>query len=894
MLTTAGAYSKGALELFQANLCGRSPRGFGLQCQRIGAQIIDKFHIDNVLPVVAWLKQSGYSGPVSAGTEQAVCVKALRYNEGCLVGVEGGDVKVVDLEHLKTLIKDAVEGDCLCKKIRAYTIQVPLPNIPTFVVALISSREDESAEDIKAQHLKFIHLLESAEIPLISLGSDGAASEVLAQELLVNAATNYLDFSAPELKVNVRFPLLGASKQPVVAVQDPKHARKTASNQLLSGPCLLAFGQFNINLDQLLILLKTKNCPLGYKDILNTDKQDDGHAYQTFSKQTFKAACSDPECVGLVLYLYIFGKLVDSWLNQRMPHQDRIISSYTVVFFVCKWKVYLPKRQKEPGSLMNLSSNCISHHSICIFEQLGESLLGLIIAHRKRYPNHPLMPWNHGTECCEQIFGWMRVLLPTFTVLDARQVKPKIFAVIKCIMSGYITLPTNENLHSGKYLNIIPIIFAMKLISDLIGYQYNFSRNNIHDYTLILSQYPSNNEIHQLLKVAESWAQELAMFAGITTNNMEAPVDDNVCEQAFGEDQNDVLVSIHKRSCLTYPLESETINVEQALETAAGLTSQHQEADVLMSRITESHEDQVLKDLVNNVMLQIGKSQLLEVNIASSTAPKSLVNTNGTLNTDSMTSDRKLHDSQVQTHHGPERPRVASKDLPVPQYNPDTSHEVMSPSQYSKAVSFYWQSQKDPEYGEARKNCWITHGKRKFHDPTDTQDNTTVTEPEVSGTQARNSQGVDSIGIEYQYQQGGTGEITAKTPLTKDKWVVVVKQDHNTGKHAWVQEAQSPTKLSYVSLEIYCYSPGQTMIQAAHQKDLPNKYTFSHLPAKYIDYLFSPEGDDSGFVMLGTGQYQVPEVFVELIATLPAWQRPFLPKTVKKSGQRRVRKAVEK
>jgi hypothetical protein len=158
----------------------------------------------------------------------------------------------------------------------------------------------------------------------------------------------------------------------------------------------------------------------------------------------------DPDCVGLVLYLYIFGELVDSWLNQSMSHHDRIVSSYTAVFFVRKWKAYLLKRQKEPDGMMNLASNCISHQSIRIFEQLGESLLGLIISHRDRYPDHPLMPWKHGTECCEHIFGWMRVISPTFTVLDARQMMPKIFAVVKSIMSGYITLPMKENLHSGK------------------------------------------------------------------------------------------------------------------------------------------------------------------------------------------------------------------------------------------------------------------------------------------------------------------------------------------------------------------------------------------------------------------------------------------------------------
>lgn len=39
-----------------------------------------------------------------------------------------------------------------CFHIRAYTIQVPLPNIPTYVVALIASRSKEGAQDIADEH----------------------------------------------------------------------------------------------------------------------------------------------------------------------------------------------------------------------------------------------------------------------------------------------------------------------------------------------------------------------------------------------------------------------------------------------------------------------------------------------------------------------------------------------------------------------------------------------------------------------------------------------------------------------------------------------------------------------------------------------------------------------
>lgn len=100
---------------------------------------------------------------------------------------------------------------------------------------------------------------------------------------------------------------------------------------------------------------------------------------------------------------------------------------------------------------MNVNQNGISHQSQKIFIQLGESLIGLIISHCDYYPNYPLCTWNHGTKACEHIFGWMRIISPNFTVLDAHQMMPKIFTVVKSIMIGQIVIPQSDNVQSGVY-----------------------------------------------------------------------------------------------------------------------------------------------------------------------------------------------------------------------------------------------------------------------------------------------------------------------------------------------------------------------------------------------------------------------------------------------------------
>ncbi|EGG09346.1 uncharacterized protein MELLADRAFT_96245 [Melampsora larici-populina 98AG31] len=472
------------------------------------------------------------------------------------------------------------------------------------------------------------------------------------------------------------------------------------------------------------------------------------------------------------------------------------------------------------------------------------------------------MPWKHGTECCEHIFGWMRVISPTFTLLDARQMMPKIFAVIKSVMSGHIVIPNSENLHAGN-----------------------------------------DNKIRDLLKIAESSAQALATFAGIG-DGLSQPLQELVSDQALGEHE-DASVSIHKRSNFDYPFDTSTMSVEQALETAAGLTSDHQEADVAMSHLTEDLEDLALEAPINLIAEQPDPNQLQDPNLNSSSLSKPLVTSDGDLDTARMASERHAHDSQVGNHHGPERPRVVSKDLPTPQYDPDTGHQTLSPSQYSKAILFYWRSQDDPEYGEACQHRWKTLGKRKLCKPTDMQLDTLVN-PDDLDTQFECVKGPGQIGVEQQDQKLGAGAITAKTPITNNKWVVVIKHgyfylgrvlaifEHHSGKHAWVPESSSRAKLSYVSLEIYRYSPGQTTIHAAHQQDLPNEWTFSHLAAKFIVYLYSPQGDDPDFTNLGPGHYRVPDVLVNFISTAPAWQSLFLPKKTKKVYQKLAKKASEK
>lgn len=168
-------------------------------------------------------------------------------------------------------------------------------------------------------------------------------------------------------------------------------------------------------------------------------------------EQTFAASLGKPECFGLSLYIFVMAEMTDAWLNRSISHLERIEMAWTATFFLRRWHNYVSSRKEDDDGMMSLAKNGISSQSRQIFERLGNSLLALMVSHRRFYPDVPLLPWKHGTEAVEHLFGWMRVLLPHFTVLDARELMPKIFIVTRNIMNGKVKMPESESVHRGKY-----------------------------------------------------------------------------------------------------------------------------------------------------------------------------------------------------------------------------------------------------------------------------------------------------------------------------------------------------------------------------------------------------------------------------------------------------------
>ncbi|KAA1138130.1 hypothetical protein PGTUg99_002899 [Puccinia graminis f. sp. tritici] len=435
-------------------------------------------------------------------------------------------------------------------------------------------------------------------------------------ELKKNTTKEYLCFNKIDADVVIQVPLLGELRRPVVAVQDPKHARKTASNQLLSGARCLAFGRFHVNISHLAGLLDGPNLPLYTRDVLNCDKQDDGRAYRTLNADTFEAALRSPQHTGLAIYLFLFGELTDAWLSLSMTHLEQIRSAWTTIFFLRMWHNNL---ENSPSSLMGVDRNGVSRQSYGIFHILGKSLIGLIISHREYYDTVPFLPWKHGTEACEHIFGWMRVIMPNFTVLDARHMLPKVFAVVRQVMSGHIKLSQS--------------------------YKYNFANEKMAESYVHLAKFPTNIQITRELSIAESRAHELAEFAGMTNRS--------VMEYRTGKPSRPVLDPEDSGD----PDKGET-DLGEVMQHAALSTAEQQETKAQFGHIDVEHEHEEISSET-----RISIANLLNPIVpATSTNPGTLLdvgllvtNPDGDqiLNNNLMLEMRQEHDSaNIGSHSG--------------------------------------------------------------------------------------------------------------------------------------------------------------------------------------------------------------------------------------------------
>jgi hypothetical protein len=179
------------------------------------------------------------------------------------------------------------------------------------MIGLVPTKGNSSANHVYAYLKQVLKMCFQANVNVISVGSDGAASEFNAQDLLMTdqEAENFLTFEDQLFGIYFRAPIFNG--RPIIRVQDPKHAKKTARNQLFSGARLLTLGLGTVRYDHIKLLASSPSTVLYQRDVVNVDKQDDGAAYRIFCSQLLDQCCdmipTNSEILPAFVYLFVLG-----------------------------------------------------------------------------------------------------------------------------------------------------------------------------------------------------------------------------------------------------------------------------------------------------------------------------------------------------------------------------------------------------------------------------------------------------------------------------------------------------------------------------------------------------------------------------------------------------------
>lgn len=373
-----------------------------------------------------------------------------------------------------------------------------MPGVPPLLVAAHARDGKESADDLLRLHNEVCEALHARDIHPVSGSADGTETERATQRLIVQSAPSHLCLTIPNdvaaCRIELNIPL-AYGQFPIVMCQDSKHALKTARNNLFSGARLLVLGFFAAFYALVLAIAANPASPIYWRDAWNPDRQDDKAATRLYAGETLEFHMQQaPHEVGLSIYLFIFGELVDAWQNRSLSHQERAKMVMRTRFFLLAWRQHTIEHPYH-----TLATHFISREYYDIAITLCDSLLSLQLVHRRYFMSHPLLPWLHSTEVCEHIFGILRQLKADFTYADLLHLVPKLRVLL---LGAFGDLSAEE-----------------KTAQTAAGYHHTYFRADDLDTFTLMCQ-PSDEDYAELSRSARLEAEQLLAAAGINASAM--------------------------------------------------------------------------------------------------------------------------------------------------------------------------------------------------------------------------------------------------------------------------------------------------------------------------------------------------------------------------------------
>jgi len=212
-----------------------------------------------------------------------------------------------------------------------------LPGMPPLILAAKAIPNSLKAEQLHEYSVNIIKGLVGKNIKVVSYSCDGTETERVVQRLLKEHASDRIKYKIkhpvpgfPDLEIVIAM----IDGQVVIMIQDSKHALKTSRNNLFTGAKLLTVANHVAMYAYARDLAFGPDSPLYHRDVEKTDRQDDNAATRiTTSGAIAYIAKYHPDRLGFIIYLFIFGELVDAYQNRKIPHLERIKMALRAKFF---------------------------------------------------------------------------------------------------------------------------------------------------------------------------------------------------------------------------------------------------------------------------------------------------------------------------------------------------------------------------------------------------------------------------------------------------------------------------------------------------------------------------------------------------------------------------------
>ncbi|KAH6871091.1 hypothetical protein BKA70DRAFT_1489938 [Coprinopsis sp. MPI-PUGE-AT-0042] len=440
------------------------------------------------------ISKLGYEGPLCLSCDDTQLLPALRpfydieKEAWYIIGGEKGPLLLSNPEEFLEIVDKAEVVKA--KKLRLWCLQVPMPGIPTIVIAAMAIPGNVSAPQLVIWQRTLLDGLLSRGLKVVGCAHDGSSLERSIQRTIENdktasSRTITLPHPAehmPPLTISIL--LYGKWKQAMAMLQDSQHGLKTARNNSFSGARLLVLGNYVVIYEHFRRVSEAG--PARRTDAINNDRQDDSAAIRIYSASVLSWIVENyGRWSGTIIYLFIFGELIDAYQNRKIGHCERVKMAMRAYFFIEIWEQFLIKAGYDKRK------HFISKEAADIMHYLIFGLIKLIIIYRDGAVTYPLLPWLLSTEVCEHVFGILRQILPDFTILDFYFMVPKLLVRLR-------ELELFQKFSTGK--------------ERTSGYTHSY--HDCRDIDLaMLSLYPTDSEIEASTK--EAFAEAVSLWTAL-------------------------------------------------------------------------------------------------------------------------------------------------------------------------------------------------------------------------------------------------------------------------------------------------------------------------------------------------------------------------------------------